>query len=100
MVKQGQIHTILGAHDNVIVWFAENFYLAFINTIQKGVLVSLVTIEENAMKNNFIGGRMSSNRGSKVIFTSCSQKENSEGKPFVVLSQSFLPIENTHKDTS
>ena len=100
MVKQGQIHTILGAHDNVIVWFAENFYPAFINTIQKGVLVGFVTIEENARKNNFIGGRMSSNRGSKVILTSCSQKENSEGKPFVVLSQSFLPIENTHKDTS
>ena len=48
MVKQGQIHTILGAHDNVIVWFAENFYLAFINTIQKGVLVGLVTIEVSA----------------------------------------------------
>ena len=59
MAKQGQNHTILGANDNVIVWIAENFYPAFINTIQKGVLVGLVTIEENARKNNFIGGRMS-----------------------------------------
>ena len=98
MVKQGQIHTILGAHDNVIVWFAENFYLAFINTIQKGVLVGLVTIEENARKNYFIGGWKSSNGGSKVMLTSCSRKE--QGKSFVVLSQSFLPIENTQKDTS
>ena len=98
MVKQGQIHTILGAHDNVIVWFAENFYLAFINTIQKGVLVGLVTIEENVRKNYFIGGWKSSNGGSKVMLTSCSRKE--QGKSFVVLSQSFLPIENTQKDTS
>ena len=93
MVKQGQIHTILGAHDNVIVWFAENFYLAFINTIQKGVLVGLVTIELDARKNYFIGGWKSSNGGSKVMLTSCSRKE--QGEPFVVLSQSFLPFENT-----
>ena len=98
MVKQEQIHTILGAHDNVIVWFAENFYLAFINTIQKGVLVGLVTIEENARKNYFIGGWKSSNGGSKVMLTSCSRKE--QGKPFEALSQSFLPFENTDKDTS
>ena len=62
------------------------------------MLVGLVTIEENARRNYFIGGRMSSKGGSKVMLTSCSRKE--QGKSFVVLSQSFLPIENTQKDTS
>ena len=62
------------------------------------MLVGLVTIEENARKNYFIGGWKSSNGGSKVMLTSCSRKE--QGKSFVVLSQSFLPFENTQKDTS
>ena len=62
------------------------------------MLVGLVTIELDARKNYFIGGWKSSNGGSKVMLTSCSRKE--QGKSFVVLSQSFLPIENTQKDTS
>ena len=62
------------------------------------MLVGLVTIEGNARKNYFIGGWKSSNGGSKVMLTSCSRKE--QGKSFVVSSQSFLPFENTQKDTS